>query len=301
MGCTGSKSAASKSFCQSMVILRHSERADQVDPAYLETAEHKARPFDSPLTENGIKLAQDVALELLEKQPKAKFSMIVSSPYRRCMQTAAEVAKVLKLPVLLDQEIGEVWDKTMPSDGPPHRSPLELVALAKELGIEVKNPLLEDGGFKLFGKRPVKYPEELKDGHLRLLVRIEHYILESQLNEANFIIVSHAPAVAAMMNIFERGMCDLEKLEYCAMVSATRGPICNSQAASEKEREESVFAQQWTVETKRLASGLNLDGCEEDFQEEIKDTLRMVKERLGRATISESELTKIIKASNNQV
>ena len=34
-----------------------------------------------------------------------------ASPFLRCVQTAAEIAKVLKCPVLFDRELGEVYDE----------------------------------------------------------------------------------------------------------------------------------------------------------------------------------------------
>merc|ERR1712232_489353 len=116
------------------------ERRDQVDPTYKDCEEGRAWPFDTPLTDNGIKLAQKVAVELADLHARSKFAMVVSSPYRRCMQTAAQVTKQLSLPVVLDQEVGEVWEEAMPKERPPHRSPLELQAMAKELGMTVKNP-----------------------------------------------------------------------------------------------------------------------------------------------------------------
>lgn len=293
MGCGGSKAGAAGAddFVQTLVILRHSERRDQVDPTYLETDEHKAWPFDTPLTENGIKLAHDVADELAEKS--AAFSMIVTSPYRRCMQTAAEVAKVLKLPVVIDQEIGEVWDKTMPKDGPPHRSPVEIQAMAKELGLNVKNPVLPEGGFKLFGKVPANYPEDLKDGHLRMLVRAEYYIQESEKNKQNYILVGHAPAIAAMAELFERGACEIQKLDYCATACATR-KVRKSQAARQEKHEESVFEQQWTVDYKRVDTGINLDANEEEFKSYMSEILELSKQRVMRQTSTDGGLSKLM-------
>merc|ERR1712110_1006560 len=100
MGCGAS--AAKKyepgKFSQTIVVLRHSERLDHVDHNYKATPVGIEWPFDSPLTDRGIQLAKDTAKELMEVHKRAKFHCIVSSPYHRCMQTAAEVCNHLDLP-----------------------------------------------------------------------------------------------------------------------------------------------------------------------------------------------------------
>jgi broad specificity phosphatase PhoE len=281
------------------VILRHSERRDQVDTTYQETDEFKQWPFDTPLTEAGITLAKDVGQELYELHKRAKFSAVVSSPYRRCMQTAAEVVRVLDLPVILDQEVGEVWEEAMPSDRPPHRSPSELQAMAKELGMTIKNPLLPEGGYKLFGKVPQKWPETNKDGHQRCIVRVEHYIEESERTKQNYIIVSHAPAVAAMMDIFQHGFADIDKLQYCARVTATR-KINATQVKRELAHNQSVFADQWDVESKGIAHHINLEAEEENFTQIVNDTEEMRRRRLARNTQSDLQECDIVNDMGGQ-
>merc|ERR1712232_173209 len=162
----------------------------------------------------------------------------------------------------MGQEVGEVWEAAMPKEHPPHRSPVELMAMAKELGMTVKNPMLPEGGIKLFGKVPQKYPETTADGHKRCRVRVQHYVEQSNETQQNFIIVTHAPAVAAMIDIFEHGMCDVEKLEYCARVIATR-KLDKGTRDSELKAEKSVFAEQWSVETKGVSFGINLEATED--------------------------------------
>jgi len=300
MGCTCCRGTRNESFLQTLVILRHSERRDQVDPSFLETEEHKEWPHDTPLTEAGIKLAQDVGSELKDKHENARFSVIVSSPYRRCLQTAAEIAKIVQLPVIIDQELGEVWDRTMPSDHPPHRSPLELVEMAKELGIDVQNPVLDSGGFKLFGKQPRQHPEQNRDGQQRCFVRVEHYIRESSKNKQNYVIVSHAPAVAAMCDIFQHGLVDIEKLEYCAMVCASR-LVQKDQLDTEQKLEKSVFKEQWSVEDKRIRTGLNLSNDENDHEQACNESLDWIQNRLAMSSCSDLTLTEILKDQDKGV
>mmetsp|Transcript_88952 Transcript_88952/g.157476 ORF Transcript_88952/g.157476 Transcript_88952/m.157476 type:complete len:258 (-) Transcript_88952:46-819(-) len=164
-GCCGfcKRRNQAPTFAQTLVVMRHSERKDQVDPTYKDSVEGKAWPHDTPLTQRGVKWARKVARELRGLHKQVNFIAIASSPYRRCMATAAQIAIEFGLPIVIDQELGEVWDKAMPSDKLPHRSPSQLEELAKELGIQVLNPPLPEGGYKLFGQPPKSWPESLED------------------------------------------------------------------------------------------------------------------------------------------
>mmetsp|Transcript_73461 Transcript_73461/g.192656 ORF Transcript_73461/g.192656 Transcript_73461/m.192656 type:complete len:320 (-) Transcript_73461:454-1413(-) len=280
VGCCGlGLGRRERPFEQTLVVVRHSERLDFADPGYPETEEGRAWPFDAPLTEHGVELAQSVAAEMDELHKKARFGMIASSPYRRCMQTAAVIARRLNLPVVLDQEIGEVWGEDMPSERPPHRSPLQLQEMAQELGIQVSNPVLAEGGFKLFGKRPQTWPETVRMGHERALVRMHAYIEQSARHRQNYIIVSHAPAVAAMVNIFQRGAIDIERLEYCARVTASRC-VVPAKVAEDSD----VYVDQWTVTSEGVGFELNFDASEQAHMEACEGTHKQVAQRREKRT-----------------
>jgi len=288
VSCCGLLKPKPKPFEQTIVIVRHSERVDFKDPAaYKASAEGQAWPFDTSITERGVGLAQEVAREMLEVHKKANFSVVCTSPYRRCMQTATEVAKLLKLPVLIDQEVGEVWEAAMPKERPPHRSPKELQEMAKELGIEVINPLLPEGGFKLFGKPPLTHPETVEMGHKRCIVRMETYIEQSAMTRQNFIIVSHAPAVAALMEMFERGQVDVEKLDYCARVIANRKLVERGSGKGS-----SAFKAQWSVECKGINITLNLDADEDGHVKTCQETEQMVIARKEKRTQTDMTFAK---------
>lgn len=254
--CCGLLRRRSKPFSQAIVVLRHSERLDHMDKTYIETEEGKLWPFDSPITEKGFELARGVAAELadLKKDDKdVTFAAVVSSPYRRCMETASEVAKKLAIPIIVDQEIGEVWDKSMPKEPLPFRNPVELRKMAQSLNVQVKNPITNDGGIKVFGKLPENWPENMQAAHKRYLVRIEEYIRQSAAIRQNFIIVSHAPSIVAALDILERGNADIEGVNYCAFVVATR-KVTQAQIDEEKNSSHGVFADRWNVHWKNLTA-----------------------------------------------
>lgn len=236
---------------QTLVIVRHSERRDRIDANYKSTPEGAAWPHDTPITEAGFKLASSVAAEIADLHAKARFGAIAVSPYRRCLETASEVAKVLNLPVVIDQEIGEVFDTAMPKEPNPFRSPTELREMCKALGLNVVNPVLDDGGFKLFGKPPV-WPETLEDAKRRYVIRIENYIQQSADTRQNFVLVTHADAVAAALQLFERGFADIESMEFCARLIASRPFLKHTH----NEETHGVYAEKWNVEFKGVEAAV---------------------------------------------
>jgi len=85
---------------QTVWIARHGNRLDFVNPEWFNTA---AKRYDPPLSKDGF--AQ--AAELAQRLKTENISHIFASPFLRTIQTANEVAKVLKLPIKLESGLGE--------------------------------------------------------------------------------------------------------------------------------------------------------------------------------------------------
>lgn len=114
-------------------LIRHGSRLDArcdgLDRSQLTTLwpDRDARPYDTPIDEDG--LAEESAREMLAAG--VRFDRIVSSPFRRCVQTAALVAKALQIRVIdvhygLGEAMHEVFRSGWPS--PDH----ELTFMAEE-------------------------------------------------------------------------------------------------------------------------------------------------------------------------
>jgi broad specificity phosphatase PhoE len=90
----------------SLWVVRHGERADVADQDWWETAE---RPHDPPLTERGLRQAT-AAGRALSGQP---IRYIYSSPFRRCVQTACQIAEALGggLCVKIEPGLGELLNE----------------------------------------------------------------------------------------------------------------------------------------------------------------------------------------------
>lgn len=92
-------------------IARHANRLDFVNPDWFLTAE---RPYDPPLSDDGIGQARQLAKRLVGEA----IAHIFASPFLRTVQTAHVVAEALNLPVKLESGLSEwlnpAWMPAMP-------------------------------------------------------------------------------------------------------------------------------------------------------------------------------------------
>lgn len=92
-------------------FVRHGIRADFENPAWRETA---ANPHDTPLSETGLRQAEDVAKALQGRG----IAHIFSSPFLRTLETANPLAEQLDLPLLREPGFSEwlnpAWFQTAP-------------------------------------------------------------------------------------------------------------------------------------------------------------------------------------------
>ena len=94
----------------SIWVVRHGERAD-VDPEWEKTA---TRPHDPPLTALGHVQAAATATVLAGEAIEAIFS----SPFLRCMQTAAAIARALGLQIRIEPGLSEILNASWYSSDP---------------------------------------------------------------------------------------------------------------------------------------------------------------------------------------
>lgn len=85
---------------QTVWIARHGNRLDFVNPDWFNTAE---RPYDPPLSEDGIVQAR----ELGERLGGENIQHIFASPFLRTVQTAHQVAQILDLPIKIEAGLSE--------------------------------------------------------------------------------------------------------------------------------------------------------------------------------------------------
>lgn len=228
-GSAGLCSSSSEDFRQLVALVRHGERLDQADPiTWMRSKDGQRYPFDAPLTGKGVRQAQEVARELAKY--RSWFHLVVCSPYVRCVQTAAEIAKELELPLAVDNSLGEIYGpRTMGGTrdgGPPERrSPSEVFGVVGESASEVELVKCRSGG--LFGQPP-QWPESLEAARLRFISRTECFLSRSAKMRRNFILVSHGDAVAIVLQLLlrvrEAAMPGevVDFVDYCGYLCADR-------------------------------------------------------------------------------
>ena len=77
--------------CQNILMMRHGDRIDQVNPLWLETA---SRPWDPPLVHDGMVRAFRTG-QRIRSQIRFPIHRVFVSPFIRCVQTASEVVNAL--------------------------------------------------------------------------------------------------------------------------------------------------------------------------------------------------------------
>jgi len=217
-------------FKCAVAVVRHGERQDQINPrGWFKSELGQAYPFDCPITEQGRESARSVANAL--RNSGQEFALVVSSPYVRCVQTAAEICEELGLQLAIDAELSEIygprthgqWKKP-----PPRRNLSQISALAKLHGVPLQDSklLVRNEGCDFFGSHSI-WPEHLEDARIRLVSRVEQYLARSIQLRRNFILVTHGDCVAAALGLLLSSQPGenrqvVTKINYCAYAVAER-------------------------------------------------------------------------------
>ena len=113
--------------------MRHSLRLDDTAESFAaitpaEWPDKMTRPYDSPISDHSL------PVEAAQKLIKYKVTRIVSSPFRRCIQTSALVARTLGVSrVEVDSRLGEHVDAVMrcfvKAGIPDRKAPVRLLSV----------------------------------------------------------------------------------------------------------------------------------------------------------------------------
>jgi len=185
-------------------IVRHTERADDLGAtvngdAWVLSADFQSWSMDPPLSDNGIAHASQIGQQLasLAEEAMTQIDVVISSPYRRCVQTAVELCRCLgrETKMILDMSFGEVFGPPMFGEVQPS-SPLvtegKILAYCADRGVKCQSGVL--------GKAP-RWPETLLSARRRLAERFLIYLNRSAAGNRNFVIVTHADGVGAALSM----------------------------------------------------------------------------------------------------
>lgn len=188
-----------------LFALRHGERADKVA---LHRQPKQYLPYDCPITDLGVLQAQRSALLIENFSPPGATFHIVSSPFLRCVQTAGEVAKRLRVPVHIEEGFAD-WLSRLDFG----KSPLDAMSyphLIQALGVEivVNSPQLATPSF----------PETLPECMERVRTTFQQYL--SQVSETVLVIVTHLHPINSLSQLWSGKPCTFPEENNCLISHA---------------------------------------------------------------------------------
>lgn len=194
--------------CETFWVVRHGSRIDFVNPYWHRTAE---RRDDPPLSTVGVKQAEHLGRRLKEE----KVDMLFSSPFLRCVETAATVAEILDLPIHLEWGLSEWLNPQWFEDWP------------EILGIDVLHKLYPRINPHYKTRVMPKYPEFPED----LCVRMQRVtdILVRDFGESLLVVGHGATVLGTTARLLRQPMEQVHRqlipeVPYCSLVKLARHP-----------------------------------------------------------------------------
>jgi len=197
-----------------IAVVRHGERLDSADPGrWYGSEDGKSYPSDPPLSTLGRRQATQLGKELASLQ----FHVVISSPLIRCVATAVEICRILSLPLYIDLELGEVFNKA-------HFVSPSLLRKYDDVSRSVPEDVQLVNRMAATGKAP-KWPESSQQAQQRMLRRVEHYLHQSiESKQSNCILVSHGDCVASCASELHAAKSDelVKSVDFCSYVLLRR-------------------------------------------------------------------------------
>eukprot|EP00438_Fugacium_kawagutii_P014231 Skav210340 [mRNA] locus=scaffold4443:124645:127711:- [translate_table: standard] len=209
-------------------VVRHASRADTIGAtwngtkAWVQSSDFEKHPLDPPLSDSGRAEANDVAeriAKFVESKPGSEIQVVVTSPYLRCVETAAAICTSLgsRTRLMVDLGLGEVYGPEIFGEEPGRivRSSQEehLKTMAPKSPIPVST----------VGVWP-NWPETLGMARRRFAERLLVYISRGAKARRNFLLISHADCVASCLALMPHGRV-VEAVDYGASMLAWRTPL----------------------------------------------------------------------------
>lgn len=217
------------------MVMRHAERSDYAwepnDPWVLNPEFHQW-PADPPLSEQGIQHAKSVGDGLYNdiQMRDLQDVIIISSPYLRCIQTAAEVCCSFgKTSIFIDNQIGEIWNPDVigysNGEKPDIRPCTQGRNWCKDRGVQIEGEAM--------GSWP-SWPEKESEAENRYALRFLQYSQLCKKRRCAFIFVTHGEGVSSMLRaIPEYEARRVLDIEYCGrFITWPEAPDSNERKSS---------------------------------------------------------------------
>eukprot|EP00933_Yihiella_yeosuensis_P041451 TRINITY_DN35842_c0_g1_i1.p1 TRINITY_DN35842_c0_g1~~TRINITY_DN35842_c0_g1_i1.p1 ORF type:complete len:617 (-),score=132.02 TRINITY_DN35842_c0_g1_i1:305-2155(-) len=211
-------------------VIRHTHRADAMGATWrgkdwLASEDFCSHPVDPPLSDEGMIGAEEVANQVakfVEATEGGQIHVVVSSPYLRCLQTAAAICRHLgkEVRLMVDLGLGEVYGPEVFGDN----EPATVIRTPEKLKEHLPGVDIESVFEMSIGRWPT-WPESLIGGRTRYAERLLAYLSRGSKARRNFLIVSHADCVGACVALMpsHKGRA-VESVGYGGMLLASRAP-----------------------------------------------------------------------------
>ncbi|CAK8541316.1 unnamed protein product [Lathyrus sativus] len=227
---------------QNVVVMRHSERLDNVEPLWISTS---TRPWDPPLTQSGRVLAFQTG-QGIRKSLGFPIHRLFVSPFLRCVQTAAEIVTALSADNDID---GSVSRDDISADPSEFKVSIEngLCEMLNTIAIRI-NVAPKDGNFSfdisqletmfpngtvdnnhvdMVYKELPKWEESVSQANVRYQQTITS--LADKYPNENLLFVTHGEGIQVALSSYTKDVVE-HKVKYCGYVQLRRPIYKNDQS-----------------------------------------------------------------------
>jgi broad specificity phosphatase PhoE len=203
-------------------IVRHAERADSCwHSDWCFSKDAQAYPFDPPLTPNGVHQARACGARLQQLEPPQEgWSVVICSPFLRCLQTAVEICKATGASLIIDEGWGEVrfremLETEMSNTQQGLTRPYQFLArYVEQEGVKLRNPDAPCGNVL-----DEKAPESLQDARVRYARKFVLGLDRAMLSQSSVIVVSHGESLPGCLPLFkDYRNAEVISAPFCGMV-----------------------------------------------------------------------------------
>ncbi|KAI5430448.1 hypothetical protein KIW84_034869, partial [Lathyrus oleraceus] len=212
---------------QNVIVMRHSERLDNVEPLWISTA---TRPWDSPLTQPGRVLAFKTG-QGIRKNLGFPIHRLFVSPFLRCVQTAAEIVIALStvndaggsVKVSFENGLCQMLNRInirrniAPKDGNFSFGISQLEAMFPNGSV--------DNNYQMVYKELPKWEESVTQAKVRYQETITN--LADKYPTENLLLVTHGEGTQVALSSFTKDVVE-HKVKYCGYVQLRRPIFVNN-------------------------------------------------------------------------
>ncbi|EKX40601.1 hypothetical protein GUITHDRAFT_142692 [Guillardia theta CCMP2712] len=199
---------------QSVWVMRHGMRLDDQDPTWKLSA---SRPYDPPICEHGREQCKLAGMSFKSSRSQVgDISFVLSSPFLRCVQTAAEVASILGISrIFIENDICEVLELRNVSVQPKCLKMDQLVKV---------EPMLAHHEIIPSSVKMPSWPENLHEARVRFRNAFDRI---AKSYDGNVLIVTHGDTVAEFISMTSKIQTDkIYSVPNCSAAGARHVDGC---------------------------------------------------------------------------